>query len=146
MNERCKQYLVHSWGKAPERKHLEKIYNAGYYQRNRDKILKRAKERGQIKRGPASHDIATAPLYLYEDSAEFFSYSDKAFKSIKNAMRKTISSIKKIPSYIKTGKDFVSEIKNTMKKPIDVLKNSSVVKAIKNVFGKFKYYWHSATI
>lgn len=146
MNEQCKQYLAHSWGKAPERKHLEKIYNAGYYQRNRDRILNRAKERAQIKRGPASHDIVTAPLYLYEDSAEFFSYSDKAFNLMKNAMKKTVSSIKKIPRYIKDGKDFVSEIKNTMKKPLEVIKNSSVVKAVQNVFSKFKHYWNSATI
>lgn len=146
MNERCKQYLAHSWGKAPERKHLEKIYNAGYYQRNRDKILNRAKERGQIKRGPASHDIATAPLYLYEDTADFMNYSNKAFKAIKNILKKPIKVIKNFPEYVKKGKKAVQNIHIAMETPLTAIKNTKLGKAVKNALDKLKYYWNSATI
>ena len=37
MNERCREALYHSWGKAPERKKLEKDYNKSYYQKNKYK-------------------------------------------------------------------------------------------------------------
>lgn len=37
MNERCREALYHSWGKAPERKKLEKDYNRSYYQKNKYK-------------------------------------------------------------------------------------------------------------
>ena len=37
MNEYCKEVLYHSWGKAPERKKLERDYNRSYYQKNKHK-------------------------------------------------------------------------------------------------------------
>lgn len=37
MNERCREALYHSWGKAPERKKLEREYNRSYYQKNKQK-------------------------------------------------------------------------------------------------------------
>ncbi len=37
MNERCKDALYHSWGKAPERKKLEREYNRNYYNKNKHK-------------------------------------------------------------------------------------------------------------
>lgn len=37
MNERCREALYHSWGKAPERKKLERAYNRSYYQKNKQK-------------------------------------------------------------------------------------------------------------
>ena len=125
---------------------MEKVYNAGYYQRNRDKILTKAKERNQNKRGPASHDIYTAPLFLYEDSPEFFSYSDKVAKVMKNSMNKTVSVIKKIPSLLKRGVDFVSKIKDVMKTPMNAIKNLAIVQSVKSIFKKMKHYWNSATI
>lgn len=145
MNERCKQYLAHSWGKAPERKHLEKIYNAGYYQRNRNKILTRAKMRNQTK-SAADHDIGAAPLYLYEDTADFMNYSNKAFKAIKNILKKPIKVVKNFPEYVKKGKQTVQNIYIAMQTPLTAIKNTKLVKAAKNAFDKLKYYWNSATI
>ena len=37
MNEYCKEVLYHSWGKAPERKQLEREYNRAYYNKNKHK-------------------------------------------------------------------------------------------------------------
>ena len=145
MNTYCKDRLKHSWGKSPERKKLEQQYNLNYYQRNRDKILTRAKMRNQT-RSAADHDIGVAPLYLYEDTADFMNYSNKAFKAIKNILKKPIKVVKNFPEYVKKGKKAVQNIYIAMQTPLTAIKNTKLVKAIKNVFGKFKYYWNSATI
>lgn len=141
MNEYCKNHLKHSWGRTPERKQLEKEYNMSYYKANRNRILKRASER----RGNLNNDyndIVTAPLTLYENG-EFAEYSVKAFRDIMNIAPATINKIKKTKEIIEHGKKFVLD---KLELPIKAIKNTKLVKSVKNFFDRVKYYLSKSTV
>ena len=135
MNEYCKNYLKHSWGRTPERKQLEKEYNMSYYKANRNRILKRASER-RANLNNDYNDIVTAPLTLYENG-EFADYSVKAFHDIMNIVPSTINKIKKTKEKIEAGKKFVLD---KLELPVKVIKNTKLVKSVKNFFDRVKYY------
>ena len=132
MNEYCKSCLKHSWGKSPERKKLEKDYNLNYYQANRSRILQRASERRNQSKTVTDTIAEMSPTTLYEPG-EFAYYSEESFKDIANAGKRTVSSIKKATDTIKKGMEFV---KKKLKTPIEMIKNTKLVKSIKNFFVK----------
>lgn len=142
MNEYCKSCLKHSWGKSPERKKLEKDYNLNYYQTNRSRILQRAAERRNQPKTVTDTIVEMSPTTLYEPG-EFAYYSEESFKDIANAGKRTIASIKKATNSIKKGMEFV---KKKLKTPIEMIKNTKLVKSVKNFFDKVKYYKSKATI
>lgn len=142
MNEYCKNYLRHSWGKSPERKELERQYNINYYKANRSRILQRAKERASTT--PATnYDITVAPLHLYDGADDFIGYSKKALYDALNVGNTAVSAVKKTANSFKAAVAFV---KKKLQTPIEIIKNTKAYKAVSNFFKKVKYYESKATI
>lgn len=52
MNDFCKDCLYHSWGKTPDRKRLEKEYNAKYYSQNKQRWVLNKQRRASGKNEP----------------------------------------------------------------------------------------------
>lgn len=138
MNEYCKNCLRHSWGSSPERKELEKIYNAKYYQANKNRwVINRQRRMGNIpvstltsaaRPSGDTNDIIVAPFTLYDDAEDFNKSSKEGLKKIK----KIANSILDIPptvvsvgmttalmasmipkAIIESGKKFVDALKRT---------------------------------
>lgn len=145
MNEYCKNYLKHSWGSSPERKELEKIYNAKYYQANKNRwVINRQRRMGNV---PAStltsttrpsgdaNDIIVAPFTLYDDAEDFNKSPKEGLKKIK----KIANSILDIPATVvsvgMTTALMASMIPKAIiesgKKFVDALKKTKVVKLLK---------------
>lgn len=138
MNEYCKEVLMHSWGRAPERKALEKRYNASYYQANKNKWVenKQKRQARQTSLSESPSDIVRAPLDLY-DTGEFSSYSVEGFKDIFNAGKKFAKGIKSVA--IATI-HLPRTIKKAVNKVLDTFKDFKVVKLLKKTKEKLDWY------
>lgn len=147
MNEYCKNYLKHSWGSSPERKELEKIYNAKYYQANKNRwVINRQRRMANV---PAStltsatrpsgdaNDIIVAPFTLYDDAEDFNKSSKASFEAAKKFVKdfweasatiiegaKVVGRVlaKAPKAIIESGKKFVDALKKT--KVVKLLKES----------------------
>lgn len=140
MNERCKEALYHSWGKAPERKKLESDYNRNYYSKNKQKwgvkgIYKTKNNLpenfiGPAPKSPSAEDYALTAVgqlatmvpgggYLYDSPQQYASYIKEDINIAKKFV-KTISKINaeaaaKAKKTIAAAKKFVSSL-NIFKK------------------------------
>ena len=145
MNEYCKNYLKHSWGSSPERKELERIYNAKYYQANKNRwVINRQRRMGSI---PAStltsatrpsgdvNDIIVAPFTLYDDVEDFNKSSKESFE----AAKKFVKDFWEAPSAIIEGAKAVGRVLvkapkviiESGKKFVDALKKTKVAQFLK---------------
>lgn len=134
MNEYCKNYLKHSWGSSPERKELEKIYNAKYYQANKNRwVLNRQRRLGNLptaslKGTQDENDVIVSPFRFYEDPEDFNKSSKDAFEKAKKFVKdfweapvaiiegakKVGKAVAKVPkAIINSGKKFVDALKKT---------------------------------
>lgn len=144
MNNYCKDYLVHSWGKSPERKRLEKIYNANYYSINKDRWkINKAKRLSGIKNNQKLksdiEEIYLAPTSLYDDG-EFYKYSEETFDATANAVGKGLAKLKTVPKKVinavksifkKTVIDLPKNVVDVGKKACMTLKDTAFIKTIK---------------
>lgn len=140
MNERCREALYHSWGKAPERKKLEKEYNRSYYQKNKQKWgVKSASEFSRSKKkddfvGPQQPTTITdhalnavgygmmlvpGASYLYGSPQEYASYIKEdvslAKKFVKKLAKFGSDTVEVSKAAIEAGKKFVNSL-NFVKK------------------------------
>lgn len=154
MNEHCKDVLIHAWGSSPERKALEKDYNARYYSRNRNKLLQRAldRKRGLLKSKSAPvrsavqrskpsdvGDIMAAPMHLYDGPDDFNESAKEGFKGIKKILSYPIRFVKsQADASLRLGKDFAELVQNTAQPIKNAVTKAAT--AVKNFFKKFKYY------
>lgn len=154
MNEYCKDALMHAWGSSPERKALEKDYNARYYSRNRNKLLQRAldRKRGLLKPKSAPvrstiqrsnpsdiGDIMAAPMHLYDGPDDFNESAKEGFKGIKKILSYPIRFVKnQADASLRLGKDFAELVQNTAQPIKNAVTKAAT--AVKDFFKKFKYY------
>lgn len=135
MNERCREALYHSWGKAPERKKLERDYNRSYYQKNKHKWgVKGATYPdnfvGPKPPKPTATDHALTGVgyvmtampggsYLYDSPQQYASYIKEdisiAKKFVKKIGQTAVGIAATAKSVIEAGKEFVSKL-NFVKK------------------------------
>lgn len=116
MNEYCKEVLYHSWGKAPERKKLERDYNRSYYQKNKHKwgvksasdplTIKTVKTTG-AKKNKSAGDVALNVVgdaamlvpgagYLYGSGENFANYVEEDIEIAGNV----VAGVASIPATI----------------------------------------------
>ena len=134
MNERCREALYHSWGKAPERKKLERDYNRSYYQKNKHKwgVKGRLPKDyiGPPTKPPTAGDhaltgvgyVATAipgGSYLFESPQQYADYLKEdvsiAKKFVKKIGQTAVGVAAAAKSAIDAGKKFISKL-NVVKK------------------------------
>ena len=140
MNEYSKEVLYHSWGKAPERKKLEREYNRSYYQKNKHKwgvkpdplTIKTVKTTG-AKQNRSAGDTALnvagdaamlvpGAAYLYGSGENFANYLEEDLEIAGNV----VSGMASIPAAVASAS----------KKAIEVGKK--IAKKILKPFEKFK--------
>lgn len=154
MNEYCKDVLMHAWGSSPERKALEKDYNAKYYSRNRNKLLQRALDRKRgllkpksalvrstIQRSKPSDvgEIMTAPMHLYDGPDDFNESAKEGFKGIKKILSYPMRFVKsQADASLQLGKDFAELVQNTAQPIKNAVTKAAT--AVKDFFKKLKYY------
>lgn len=146
MNEYCKEVLYHSWGKAPERKKLEREYNRSYYQKNKHKWgVKSASEPLTLKRAAAvststgtkkkdAGDVALNAVgdaamlvpgagYLYGSGENFATYLEEDIEIAGNV----ISGVASIPTAVaaasKKAIEFGKKIAKKILKPFEKFKD-----------------------
>lgn len=108
MNEYCKDVLRHSWGKAPERKALERMYNAKYYAQNKAKwVENKLKRKAKSTYAGVANNISN---WLSPNTAGD-AYGPRNQTAIEQAYTK---SQKKTISAIKTGASFVASVANRL--------------------------------
>lgn len=145
MNEYCKNYLKHSWGSSPERKELEKIYNAKYYQANKNRwVINRQRRMGNVQASTLTsatrpsgdaNDIIVAPFTLYDDAEDF----NKSSKASFEAAKKFVKDFWEAPAAIIEGAKAVGRVLakapkaiiESGKKFVDALKKTKVAKLLK---------------
>lgn len=130
MNERCREALYHSWGKAPERKKLEREYNRSYYQKNKQKWgVKSAKVPddyiGPKPKKPTSADYALTGVgyvmtaipgggYLYDSPQQYASYIKEYISIAKKFVKKIgsagVSSSNASKKAIEKAKEFLGSL------------------------------------
>ena len=154
MNEYCKDALMHSWGSSPERKKLEKQYNADYYAANKNRwVINRQKRLNRplarqkyltsgggninVKKPDTkvrdANDIIVAPFHLYDSPKDFIDAS-KQFWSTSIQLPATI---------VNTAKKAVEDVKEAGKKFINNIKKLKITDAIKKVGKGYKDALHS---
>lgn len=70
MNEFCKDYLYHAWGKTPEQKQAEQEYNASYYQQNKQRwVINKQKRQSKTQNGVKAPLRTVKPSYAVDDSS-----------------------------------------------------------------------------
>lgn len=115
MNEYCKDVLRHSWGTGPVRKALEKIYNANYYQENKNRWVvnrqKRKAKRAQQPISPASTNAPTVADIVNPLVPNIFE-SNERMEQVMNQQIKTSSSA--IKNVINSGRKATKAILNTI--------------------------------
>ena len=141
MNEYCKRYLKHSWGSSPERKQLEKIYNAQYYQANKNRwVINRQRRLGNIPSSDLTstsdvNDIIVSPFSLYDGVEDFNNSSEEGIKKAK----KFIKDFWEAPAAIIEGAKAVGRVVakapraiiNAGKKFAEALSKTKLVKFLK---------------
>lgn len=135
MNERCKDALYHSWGKAPERKKLEREYNRQYYSKNKYKwgVKNAALPPGFIgprPKKPTAADHALTAVgyaamavpggaYLFESPQQYANYIKEDINLAKRFVRKVssvgVEVVRTSKEIIAAGKRFVEKL-NIVKK------------------------------
>lgn len=160
MNDICKDYLMHSWGKTPERKQLEQNYNADYYSKNKLKwVINRQKRRNatlppepERPIGLNSPGVITSGTLEYIPNGEgydsFNQYAKRGFIRMWNVLSTPVKVIKKVPSAVKklvnhkifgapvrlVGK---SDFGNNVKKVFSAIKKSSNKTSFKSFIDKY---------
>ena len=139
MNERCKDALYHSWGKAPERKKLEREYNRNYYSKNKHKWGVKSAQYPDDFVGPkppeppkpptagdyALNAVGAAAMlvpggaYLFESPQQYANYIkddiNLAKKFVKTLSNVGVSVVKTSKKVVEAGKKFLDNL-NVVKK------------------------------
>ena len=141
MNEYSKEVLYHSWGKAPERKKLEREYNRSYYQKNKHKwgvksdplTIKTVKTTG-AKQNRSAGDTAlnvagdAAMLvpgagYLYGSGENFANYLQEDIEIAGNVVSGMASIPAAVASASKKAIEFGKKIAKKILKPFEKFKD-----------------------
>lgn len=157
MNEICKRCLYHSWGKTPDRKRLEKEYNAKYYSQNKQKwVLNKQRRqssdlngpRPDAPIGPYAADIIISGTFDYvhntpdghgnhnASSDDLDSYSRKGLKALWKATKATAKfAVKTVKAVWKTS-EHIGEAVASVPEFMDELEKKKIlgapIRAIKN--------------
>lgn len=151
MNDICKDYLMHSWGKTPERKQLEQNYNADYYSKNKLKwVINRQKRRDRVnatvpkepERPFMVEPITGTASYFNNENGEpaMGEYAEKGLKNMASFAKKIWNVFKKTTKTAKNvGAATVRVVKSdTFKKilstPIRLIGKTDFGKDVKKVF------------
>lgn len=134
MNERCREALYHSWGKAPERKKLERDYNRSYYQKNKYKWgVKSAKVPddyiGPKPKKPTAADYALTGAGYVMTAMPGASYLYDSPQQYADYLKEDISIAKKFVKKIgSVGVSVANASKNAVKKAKKFLDSLNFVK------------------
>lgn len=117
-------YLRHSWGTKPEQKAAEKQYNKEYYEKNKERIMARRKQHGDVdtevtaisSTSDASDRVSSINSeieQLMAANAQLGGYDDETMANIKQHNQMIIDNLKalqeKVDTYIKENEGKISE-------------------------------------
>lgn len=141
MNDICKDYLMHSWGKSPESKKNEQTYNAKYYSENKQKWVINRQKRRNMPLGPAIADdiVMGIASYLKDENGkpDVSGYAKRGLAALNKIFKRTVTSISNLPKSIKNVKRWI-ESKQIFGLPVRLIKKTKVATDAKRIFEIFK--------
>lgn len=145
MNDFCKDYLYHAWGKTPEQKEAEKNYNASYYQQNKNRwVINKQKRQVNAQNGVKAPLTTVKPNYSIDDSVA--TPILRGMDIVRRMSDKSVA-LDFVPAVKKSAKKVASTVKTTInigKRAVEKITDVVSFEAIRNWAKRMKEYRKSS--